>query len=58
MCKFKFWLSARVREFTTHAGLTLLTYALHHYANYGVFDLKDGLTATAFILLEEQKGSS
>lgn len=58
MSKFKFWLSARVREFTTHAGLTLLTYALHHYANNGVFDLKDGLIATAFILLEEQTGSS
>lgn len=58
MSKFKEWLSLRLREFTTHTGLTLLTYALHQYSTVGAFDLKDGLIATAFILLEEQKGSN
>lgn len=58
MCKSMQWLSLRLREFTTHIGLTLVTYALHQYSTLGVFDLKDGLIATAFILLNEQKGGS
>lgn len=54
MSKFEQWLTLRLQEFTTHVGLTLVTYALHQYSTLGVFDLKDGLIATAFILLNEQ----
>lgn len=58
MGKSKQWLSLRLREFTTHVGLILAAYSLYQYSNCGVLDLKDGLIATAFILLKERKGSS
>lgn len=58
MCKSMQWLSLRLREVTTHIGLTLVMYTLHQYSTLGVFDLKDSLIATAFILLNEQTGSS